>query len=590
MSSDSMDLVLAVFREPARILEVRERPLPDDVARVIRLAAGENQALERARESTGESVEILLEASIFFLQQILFAPGADSYRVLGAASNIEQARLRENYRWLMKWLHPDRNQDGWEAVYADRVNIAWQDLKTPDRRADYDLRNEVAPTASASTEISLRAPRSAVAAATGPILSGSTVKRLPAIVLGSLGIAAAAVIGLMYWAQAQTQRQLSSNRENAISIGEDAPAAPESASNLMVSLATPVDAPTADTSAGGFESPEVSAFSTPNDPVSPDASSTAHQTEAAPRSPLAMAMAVTSSRDGTREPSGEPGNPPVQDLAVHQATPAGQRSESDSQRVDAGAAAAVLAPADPGGATRAQARADELARAESQASATAQAQAEARARADALARAEAHAEAEALVRGEANSHADARRQGQQGGARSGAATPLSRSSASPATLSVADNAAGKSSAAVESAPTASSLPSAAPPPPLEDSAAPRHRVPGEADARALIKEFASAYAAGDLRRFDQLFNGSRFGLPARDSMRSRFRSTEMRFLEIDQLRLTTDSQSTRASARYRDTYVPRGERRAVTETGTMEWVILLDSAGTARIAELARGS
>ena len=37
----------------------------------------------------------------------------------------------------MKWLHPDRNQDGWEAVYADRVNVAWQDLKTPDRRAEY---------------------------------------------------------------------------------------------------------------------------------------------------------------------------------------------------------------------------------------------------------------------------------------------------------------------------------------------------------------------------------------------------------------------------------------------------------------------
>lgn len=55
MGSDSFDLVLAVFREPARIAEIRERPLPEDVARVIRLAAGEASALEDAVRSTGEN-------------------------------------------------------------------------------------------------------------------------------------------------------------------------------------------------------------------------------------------------------------------------------------------------------------------------------------------------------------------------------------------------------------------------------------------------------------------------------------------------------------------------------------------------------
>jgi hypothetical protein len=589
MSSDSMDLVLAVFREPARIAEMRDRPLPDDVAGVIRLAAGENQALESAQDSTGESAETLLEASIFFLQQILFAPGADSYRVLGAASNIEQSRLRENYRWLMKWLHPDRNQDGWEAVYADRVNIAWQDLKTPDRRADYDLRNAVTPAASVSTEMALR-PRGATAVASGPILSGSTVKRLPAIVLGTLGIAAAAVIGLMYWAQTQTQRQLSSHRENAISASEAVPAAPESATAVAVSPSAPIDPPNAQTSAIGVQWPEVSALSPPSAPAVPDPGSAELQTGVAANAAFAVASAVASSQGGASEALVAALNSPDQDSAAPHESATASRFERNDGQAEAGASARNLVPADAGevAKTEAQARADLLARAEAQARANALAQAEAKLRADALAKAEAQARTEALARAQARSRADALTQARQTEARPAPAPTQPRPSSSPVAASAVGSVASEAPAAIQSAPMATPQPLAARP--KNASAASPIRVPAEADARALIREFASAYAAGDLQRFDQLFNGSRFGIPARESMRSRFRSTEMRFLEIDQLRLTRDSQSTRARARYRDTYVPRGERRAVTETGTIEWVILLDSAGTARIAEMARGS
>jgi hypothetical protein len=38
---------------------------------------------------------------------------------------------------LARWLHPDRNPDQWEAVFAERVNGAWQDLRTSERRARY---------------------------------------------------------------------------------------------------------------------------------------------------------------------------------------------------------------------------------------------------------------------------------------------------------------------------------------------------------------------------------------------------------------------------------------------------------------------
>lgn len=207
MTTEALDLALAMFREPARVAELRERGLSPDLGQVIRIAAGETAAVAAAIERCSESEDTLKEAGVFFLQQVLFAHGADSYRTLGVEPNAPQEQLREHYRWLMKWLHPDRNQDGWEAVYADRVNAAWQDLKTPDRRAEYDRK---LPTLTPLVHVS--APpvrmRAVGAVPSGPILSGSTVRRLPAIILGGLGLSAALVLALMYWAQKSTEREL----------------------------------------------------------------------------------------------------------------------------------------------------------------------------------------------------------------------------------------------------------------------------------------------------------------------------------------------------------------------------------------------
>ncbi len=39
---------------------------------------------------------------------------------------------------LLKWLHPDSGVDQARSVFASRVIRAWEDLKTPGRRAAYD--------------------------------------------------------------------------------------------------------------------------------------------------------------------------------------------------------------------------------------------------------------------------------------------------------------------------------------------------------------------------------------------------------------------------------------------------------------------
>ena len=45
---------------------------------------------------------------------------------------------------LMKWLHPDAARDGEQSVFAARIAAAWNNLKTPDRRAAYDSERQAA--------------------------------------------------------------------------------------------------------------------------------------------------------------------------------------------------------------------------------------------------------------------------------------------------------------------------------------------------------------------------------------------------------------------------------------------------------------
>src|SRR5262249_38591623 len=43
-----------------------------------------------------------------------------------------------NVALLLKWLHPDVDPRGERSVFIGKVTAAWNDLKTPERRAAYD--------------------------------------------------------------------------------------------------------------------------------------------------------------------------------------------------------------------------------------------------------------------------------------------------------------------------------------------------------------------------------------------------------------------------------------------------------------------
>lgn len=201
--SPALEQALAAFHAPALLLRLRERALPDDALLLVRIAAGETEARESASAISGESEAVIVEAAVLFIQQLMFFPGSDSYRVLGVAAQAPGSLIKEHHRWLVRWLHPDRNLDEWDAVYADRVSHAWQDLRTPQRRREYD---NTRPSGVGTHPFAVAEPSHRISRVAPQHLrkeqyhlSARTMRRLPTLILGSLIAGAISILAIQYY-------------------------------------------------------------------------------------------------------------------------------------------------------------------------------------------------------------------------------------------------------------------------------------------------------------------------------------------------------------------------------------------------------
>lgn len=138
----AIDLVLV----PSRVRMLKAEPLPEGVSFLLCIAAGDADAAQEAAELTGKSLETVQAAAAFFIEQILLAPESDSYRVLGMRQSATAAELRRSLAWLLKWLHADSGQNSERLIFIVRLTGAWNNLKTPERRAAYDMARNVRET------------------------------------------------------------------------------------------------------------------------------------------------------------------------------------------------------------------------------------------------------------------------------------------------------------------------------------------------------------------------------------------------------------------------------------------------------------
>jgi len=130
---------LDLMHVPSRVRVTRADPLPPGIEILLRIAAGDTEALAKAAELTGRDEREIEGAAGFYIEQILLSSEADAYRILGANAHASSGELRRNMALLMQWLHPDKNVEGDRSIFASRITRAWENLKTQERRTAYDL-------------------------------------------------------------------------------------------------------------------------------------------------------------------------------------------------------------------------------------------------------------------------------------------------------------------------------------------------------------------------------------------------------------------------------------------------------------------
>lgn len=143
-STAAIQLALKLVAHPAAAKTLARGKLPAGTGLLLKIAARKEDALRLAAAASGQPEEATWEAAVFFIEQVLFAPQADSYRILGTTSEANRSELRRNMVLLMQWLHPDRQaasigrSDFDRTIFIHRVTQAWETLKSEERRAAYD--------------------------------------------------------------------------------------------------------------------------------------------------------------------------------------------------------------------------------------------------------------------------------------------------------------------------------------------------------------------------------------------------------------------------------------------------------------------
>lgn len=127
--AQALKAALDLLRMPSQVRVMRSAPLPPGVLLLLRLAASELEAEREAGKINSRAPDANREAAVFFIEQVLLASNSDSYRVLGLDETATITELRRHMAYLLKWLHPDLSRDPHKARLAQRVLIAWNELK-----------------------------------------------------------------------------------------------------------------------------------------------------------------------------------------------------------------------------------------------------------------------------------------------------------------------------------------------------------------------------------------------------------------------------------------------------------------------------
>lgn len=127
--TEAIETALEAYRNPQAMRSLKRAPLPHGMLTLIKLAASSPEELTKlVTEATARDLP-LQQAAAFFLQQQLI-DARDDYRQLALAPGAVLQDVKEHKRWLLKWLHPDRNRNSWEAALFQRVAASAERLES----------------------------------------------------------------------------------------------------------------------------------------------------------------------------------------------------------------------------------------------------------------------------------------------------------------------------------------------------------------------------------------------------------------------------------------------------------------------------
>lgn len=135
-------LLCTYERDLSRAAEsaLREALTPAHGHTVLRLALG--RPIDGGAPGPTWDAATLERAASMYIRHRFFHGDATHYEVLGLETGATLQAINENYRLLMRLVHPDRTTDEgrWPVDCTARVNRARAVLKDPRGRADYDER------------------------------------------------------------------------------------------------------------------------------------------------------------------------------------------------------------------------------------------------------------------------------------------------------------------------------------------------------------------------------------------------------------------------------------------------------------------
>ena len=124
--------------------EVRRRDAPPLAGEIVlKLALGRPVAFDNP-ELVRMRATALRDAAAAYVRQVLFRPDATPYQTLGLPPGASAPAIKENFRLLMRLVHPDRQdaQPLWPDAFAARANHAYAILRNDESRAALDREEE----------------------------------------------------------------------------------------------------------------------------------------------------------------------------------------------------------------------------------------------------------------------------------------------------------------------------------------------------------------------------------------------------------------------------------------------------------------